>query len=278
MENEPKKTVREPKKTVSELKKTESESKEKVIEPRRIVIMGATSGIGLAVAERLLADGCRLGIAGRNAESLRQLEQRWPGQVVYSEIDITEDKAVGRLEDLISRLGGMDTYFHISGVGYENSTMATPPEVRTMETNVTGFVRMMSTAYRYFRSHGGKGHIAAITSVAGTKGVGRLAAYSTSKRAQQTYLVALEQLANEQGLSIRFSDIRPGWVRTPLLAEGKKYPMLMSVDYAADRIIRGLHRRVTVVDWRWGILSALWRLIPNRLWVHMRLNTNLHLK
>ena len=137
MENEPKKTVSELKKTESESKekviepkRTDRDSKEKVIEPKRIVIMGATSGIGLAVAERLLADGCRLGIAGRNAESLRQLEQRWPGQVVYSEIDITEDKAVGRLEDLISRLGGMDTYFHISGVGYENSTMATPPRGR----------------------------------------------------------------------------------------------------------------------------------------------------
>ena len=83
----------------------------------------------------------------------------------------------------------------------------------------------MDTAFDYFRKQGG-GHLAAISSIAGTKGLGAAAAYSASKRYQNTYLDALAQLSRMQRLDIRITDIRPGFVDTPLLREGK-YPMLM---------------------------------------------------
>ena len=105
--------------------------------------------------------------------------------------------------------------------------------------------------------------------MAGTKGIGHLASYSASKKFQQTYLQALEQLATIEKLQIRFSDIRPGWVRTPLLDPDQNYPMVMDVEYAAPRILKAIRRkaRVAVVDWRWNLLVGLWRLVPNALWV-----------
>ncbi|MDE6370605.1 MAG: oxidoreductase, partial [Duncaniella sp.] len=92
-----------------------------------------------------------------------------------------------------------------------------------------------------------------------------------SKRFQQNYLMALEQLATLQHLNIRFSDIRPGWIRTPLLNDDEHYTMLMNPDYALPKILRSFmrRRRVAVIDWRWNLVVGLWRLIPNSIWVRL---------
>lgn len=239
---------------------------------KKIVIMGATSGIGRKVAEKLASEGMRVGIAGRNVEAMREMQQKYPGMIVYSRIDVTQDDAPTHLHDLIRRLGGMDVYLHVSGIGFTNDELDPTRELATMNTNVTGFTRMVGAAFRYFRDErAGFGQIAAVTSVAGTNGIGTLAAYSASKRFQQTYLRALNQLSNRMKLHIRFTDIRPGWIRTPLLDANRSYPMLMKLPYAADKVVEAVRRRrrVAVVDWRWNILVGLWRLIPNALWVRL---------
>ena len=94
---------------------------------------------------------------------------------------------------------------------------------------------MVTAAFRYFARQG-NGHIAIISSIAGTKGLGAAPAYSATKRFQNTYLDALEQLACMQHLSIRFTDIRPGFVATGLLNDGKHYPMLMNTAYVARKL------------------------------------------
>lgn len=239
---------------------------------KKVIIMGATSGIGLNVAERLAAEGLRIGIAGRKVEVMKSLQKKYPGQILYSRIDVTEDAAPEHLRDLIRRMGGMDVYFHVAGIGYDNDGLDPAKEIATMRTNVEGFTRMVDAAFRYFRDErAGFGQIAAITSVAGTNGLGHIAAYSASKRFQQTYLRALNQLSAIQKLHIKFTDIRPGWVRTPLLDDKRDYPMIMQLPYAVSRIISALRRRsrVAVIDWRWNILVGLWRLIPNALWVRL---------
>lgn len=239
---------------------------------RKIMIVGATSGIGLRLAELLAAEGNIVGVAGRKDEVMESLAARYPENIVWEHIDITSDDAAARMKNLAGRMGGMDVYFHVSGVGYDNPDLEIAKEVATMHTNVVGFTRMIDAAFRYFRDVcGGKGQIAAITSVAGINGIGCMAAYSSSKKFQQTYLRSLNQLAASQHLDIRFTDIRPGWIRTPLLAPAESYPMEMTVDYAVCRILRALRRRrrVAVVDWRWNILVGLWRLIPNALWIRM---------
>ena len=238
---------------------------------KRIVIMGATSGIGLEVAKRLLKKGYRIGVAGRKVEVLKELKHDFPSQIEWEKIDITKNDAPNKLMDLIEKLGGMDTYFHISGVYYDNPELDLEKEMITLETNGVGFARMVSTAYRYFRQRGGKGHIAAITSVAGTRGMGPLASYSSTKKFGQAYLEALQQLSHMQGLNIKFTDIRPGWIRTPLLDADAQYPMTMKLDYAAPRILRSLNRCRTAnyVDWRWLLLIRAMQMIPRWLWVRI---------
>lgn len=238
---------------------------------KKIVIMGASSGIGLAVAEAFASRGIKVGLGARRTEALKALKEKYPEMVEYSKIDITHEKAAEMLVKLADKLGGMDIYFHVAGIGYENPTLDPQREVQIVETNAAGFARMISAAYDYFRDNKIKGRIAAVTSVAGTNGIGSLSAYSASKKFAQTYLVALEQRAHTEGVDIRFTDIRPGWIRTPLLYDDVKYPMEMSLDYATIKIIKAIVRapRVAVVDWRWDILVGLWRMVPNALWVRM---------
>lgn len=239
---------------------------------KKIVIMGGTSGIGLNVAERLAADGLMVGVAGRKVEVMKDLAARYPQNVVWEVVDVNSPKAVEGLHTLIQKLGGMDVYFHVAGIGYDNDSLLPDLEMATMQTNVVGFTRMVGEAYRYFRDVcKGYGQIAAITSVAGTNGIGRLAAYSASKKFQQTYLRALNQLSTIEKLHIKFTDIRPGWIRTPLLDVDHNYPLCMTLPYAVPRVISAIKRRkrVAVVDWRWNIVVGLWRLIPNWLWVRL---------
>lgn len=237
---------------------------------KRAVIMGATSGIGYEVARLLLSEGWKLGLAGRREENLRKLQSEFPGQVCIKAIDVKDEDAGNALFSLIDELGSMDMYFHSSGIGHQNANLDADIELNTLETNGTGFTRMVGAAFRYFRDKG-KGHIAVISSIAGTKGLGIAPAYSATKRFQNTYIDALEQLASMKKLDIRFTDIRPGFVATNLLNDGKKYPMLMKTDYTARLIVKALNskKRIAVIDWKYRILVFFWRLIPRCVWKRM---------
>ena len=136
---------------------------------KRAVIMGATSGLGYEVALLLLSDGWKLGLAGRREENLRELQSEFPEQVCIKAIDVKDSNSDKALLALIDELGGMDIYFHSSGIGYQNAKLDADIELNTLETNGTGFTRLVGTAFRYFKKKG-KGHIAVISSIAGTKG------------------------------------------------------------------------------------------------------------
>ena len=183
----------------------------------RIVILGATSGIGLEIAKLYIAAGWQVGAAGRRTENLEALRAAAPDRVKIRSIDITAPEAEEPAAALIADLGGCDLLLHCAGIGYNNPQLDAAREIATAETNTVGFTRIIDTAFDYFRRQGG-GHLAAISSIAGTKGLGALAAYSASKRYQNTYLDALAQLSRMQRLDIRITDIRPGFVDTPLPA------------------------------------------------------------
>ncbi|MDE7443574.1 MAG: SDR family NAD(P)-dependent oxidoreductase [Muribaculaceae bacterium] len=244
---------------------------------KRIVIIGASSGIGRRVASDFARLGMRVGIAARREEPLKRLAEQYPDRMVYSTIDVTSAEATQQLEQLIERLGGMDIMLVASGMGKMNPTLDTDVDLDTVHVNVGGFVRMVNTAYRYFRNRTDqsvRGQIAVITSVAGTKGIGIAASYSASKRFGSTYIDALDQLAHLQKVNVDFTDIRPGFIRTDFLAGTKPFPLEMALDYAAPRIELAIlrRRRVAVIDSRWRCVVALWNCIPQCVWSRMPIN------
>lgn len=255
---------------------------------KRAIVIGASSGIGREVAKLLLQQGWTLGVAARRVELLGSICDEvgmkgsigdgvdMPGNsgngVVVEQIDVTAADATEKLRSLIERLGGMDLFFYASGIGKQNRELQEDIELRTMETNALGFTRMIGEAYRYFAEQG-VGHIAAITSIAGTKGLGPAPSYSATKAMQNVYLQALEQQANARGLKIRFTDIRPGFVDTALLSGDFRYPMMLRPERVAREIVSAINRRrhIRVIDWRYRLLTALWRRIPRFIWRHIKL-------
>ena len=234
---------------------------------KRAIVIGASSGIGREVALRLHADGWTVGVAARRVELLQTI-----GNVEYAQMDVTSEDAPAVLRSLIGKMGGMDLFFYASGVGRQNRALQEDLELWTMQTNAVGFTRMIGEAYRFFAEQG-SGHIAAITSIAGTKGLGPAPAYSATKALQNVYLQALEQQAHARGLNIVFTDIRPGFVDTALLNGDFHYPMMLKPDQVAKEIVYAIKHRqhIRVIDWRYRLLTAVWRRIPRFVWRKMKL-------
>ncbi len=232
--------------------------------------MGASSGIGNEVSRLLIERGWTVGVAARRTDRLEQLRALAPDRVFTAGIDVTHDDAPALLRQLIAATGGMDLYFHVSGIGKQNPQLEEDIENNTLKTNGLGFTRMIGEAYRYFAEKD-SGHIAAISSIAGTKGMGAAPSYSATKAFQNTYLQSLEQQAHMRKLSIRFTDIRPGFVDTALL-DNTHYPLMMKPEYVAKKALQAIdHKRhICVIDWRWRVITAFWRRIPR--WIWRRLN------
>ena len=234
---------------------------------KKAIVIGASSGIGLEVAKLLVGAGWTVGVGARRVERMQQI-----GAVAVEQIDVTESNATAALQQLINKTGGMDLFFYASGIGKQNRELHEDIELATMQTNGLGFTRMIGAAYRYFALQG-NGHIAAITSIAGTKGLGPAPAYSATKAMQATYLQALEQQANKRGLDIRITDIRPGFVDTALLSGDVRYPMMLRPERVAKEIVAAINRQshVRIIDWKYRILTAFWRRVPRFVWRRMKL-------
>lgn len=242
--------------------------------------MGASSGMGKELAQLFYDAGWNVGIAARRIDCLNTWrEEKLSGNFSVSngsqartstihtaQIDICTDDAPARLLDLMERMGGVDLYLHVSGVGKINQDLQEDIELNTVNTNGMGFVRMVGATYRYMAAHGG-GHIAVVSSIAGTKGLGPAPAYSATKSMQNIYIQSLEQLANSRKLNIKFTDLKPGFVDTPLL-NGDSYLMLMNQKTVATKMFHAIlrHEHVRIIDWRWSVLVALWKLVPNWIW------------
>lgn len=264
---------------------------------RRAIVMGATSGLGREIALELLKRGFIVGVCGRRLELLQEVEAEWkswlhspatsgrvaagaagaaetaavaeeiaPQRVFIRQLDITAPDAPERLLGLVEEMGGMDMYIHSSGIGYKNMALDGRIERETVITNALGFTQMVDAAFDWFKERGG-GHIAFISSVAGTKGLGAAPSYSATKRYQWIYAQALAQLSSMERYNISFTDIRPGFVATGFLGSSK-YPLLLEKHYVAQKIVKAIlaRKRSVIIDYKYKILCLFWRMIPNWLW------------
>ncbi len=241
----------------------------------KAIIIGATSGIGRAVAIRLLEKGWTVGISGRRSDALEDIASRYE-RAVPQQMDITTPDAVTTLDSLLELVGPPDLFLHVSGVGYQNPALDEDRELLMVRTNCEGMVRIVTHFINYVKSSGEysnerKAQIGVVTSVAGTAGLGVAPAYSATKKMQSTYLSALSQLVRMERLPVCLSDIRPGFVATEFLNPEKKYPMMITVDDAATHILKGLERkkRIIIFDWKFKCLTFIWKLIPRPIWERM---------
>ena len=127
-----------------------------------VVISGATSGLGRALAERFVQAGWRVGAAGRDASALDSLRLAAPSDMATMQIDVCDPDAPVLLRQLTDAIGGMDIYLHCPGILVDNDDLDPDIETRMAMTNSVGFAGMISAAFRYFRDSGRSGRIVAI--------------------------------------------------------------------------------------------------------------------
>ena len=231
--------------------------------------------MGMRVATDFARLGWRVGIVARREDRLKEIKELYPDRVEYMAFDVAKKDAVDKFYNLIELIDGMDYLLYAAGCGWYNPALDAERDEQTLQSNVIGFSRIITAAYKYYRDTATlrRGHIAAITSVAGMKGIGVSATYSASKRFQWTFLQAIDQLAHQQHVNVAITDIRPGFVDPPLLGAHKTYPLEMSIDYVAPRLEKAMlrGRRVSYIDSRWAVVTALWRMVPDSLWRRIEL-------
>lgn len=234
---------------------------------KRAIVIGATSGIGRAVAERLAAAGYRVGVTGRREALLKELAASNPEAFRHAAADVTDPAAAcAALDRLAGELGGVDLCVVSAGAGELNPRLDFALEEPAIRTNVAGWTAAVDWAYRRFEEQGG-GHLVVITSVGGLRGGAAAPAYNASKAYQINYAEGLRQRAGKARLLIAVTDIRPGFVATAM-AKGEGLFWVMPVDKVADGIMRAIRRRrsVAVVTRRWRALAWLLRHLPDSIY------------
>jgi len=234
------------------------------------MIIGATSGIGRALAELMVAEGHTVGITGRREEFLTALAATHPNRYRFRAFDVTDtDHAAANLEELAIAMGGVDILVISAGGGDVNQSLDFEIERRMITLNVTAFTCLADWAFNYFKNQG-HGQLAAITSVAGMRGSRQAPAYSATKAYQISYLQGLRQKAHKEQPGIVITDICPGFVDTPAAKSPSRF-WVSPVPKAAKQIYQGLlkRRNVIYITRRWRMVAWLYRWLPNG--VHERM-------
>ena len=236
---------------------------------KKAIIVGATSGIGKELAKILAENGYVVGITGRRKNKLEKLRESKPESYVISPFDCTLDNNSEKLTDLTNKIGGLDLLILSSGTGDLNENLEFRIENRTNLLNVNAFTEIVDWSFNYFKKQG-KGHLVAISSIAGIRG-GRIApAYNASKAYQINYLEGLRQRANKTKKPIYVTDIRPGFVDTDM-AKGEGQFWVATKEKAAQQIFGIIKRKKSVgyVTRRWWIVAKILRGMPNRIYKRM---------
>ena len=233
------------------------------------MIVGASSGIGEALARRLADEGWSLGLAARRVERLAaivaDLAAAHPRQrFCLRAIDLVDQvAAIAAFEALVADLGGADLVVVSSGVGHENVALDWPPEAETVQVNVAGFTVIAVTAMRHFEGRG-RGHLVGLSSLAALHGHGDAPAYGASKAYVSRYLQALRHRVAARRLSIVVTDIQAGFVDTAM-AKGDGLFWVATADEAARQIAAAIRRKRphAYVTRRWRLIAWLLRVLPD---------------
>jgi len=234
---------------------------------KKIIIIGATSGIGRAIAERYAAMGCRVGITGRRAELLEEIRANYPANVYIQPMDVCDVRAADKLQELITAMEGMDTLFINSGYGKATEELIPEIELQTVQTNAVGFTQLIIFGYNYFKAQHRAGHIVVTSSVASVRALRQSPAYSSTKRYIRHYVDCLAQREHHEKLDIKFTTLMPGFIATDFLAD-YNYPLIVPLQAVVDNIFNAIdkQRRAVYLPFRWNFVVFLWRLLPKWIW------------
>lgn len=229
---------------------------------KKVIIIGATSGIGRALAKLYAKNNCLVGVTGRRRALLDSLQEEFPDNIVTECFDVTKENNIECIKNLTQQLGGLDLLIYNSGYGEVSETLDWEIDKNTNAINVAGFAEIVNFSFNYFMLEG-KGHIAATSSIASNRGNSFAPAYSASKAYMSTYMEGLYIKARRLKKTVYITDIQPGFVKTDM-AKSKDQFWVASPDKAAHQIYAAIEKkkRRAYITKRWWLIAKLMKLVP----------------
>ncbi len=242
-------------------------------QPLRVLITGASSGLGEALARHYAGMGATLGLVARRAEPMHALVASLPGTHQVLVADVGDPLALrGAASQFVEAFGVPDIVIANAGVSVGTLTeYAEDVDAfdRVLRTNLLGMVATFQPFVEAMRLRG-SGRLVGIASVAGIRGLPGAGAYSASKAGALAYLESLRVELHDSGVKV--VSVAPGYIRTPMTAINP-YPMpfILDADVAAQRIARVIERgdRFAVTPWQMGWVAKLLRVLPRSVFDHV---------
>jgi len=239
----------------------------------RVIITGASGGLGLALAQHYLERGAVVGAIARRSDLLQSLYEKFPQQVVCYPLDVRDTTALQvTAEDFIARIGVPDIV--IANAGVSVGTLTEYVEdisafQQVMDINVLGMLKTFQPFLVPMRNRG-QGTLVGISSVAGFRGLPGAGAYSASKAAAISYLESLRVELRCSGVKV--VTICPGYIKTPMTSINPyRMPFILNADEAASKIARSIKRQAAfvVIPWQMNLVARVLKILPR--WLYDRL-------
>ncbi len=238
------------------------------MQSRTVFITGASSGLGRAMALEFSSGGAQVTVAARRLDLLDEVAaeiRRRGGRALVAPLDVRDADAVGEAVRRAEReMGSLDMVVANAGVGMTGhaSTLAWADVDAVLAVNVRGALATLLAAVPIMLSHG-RGHLVAVSSLAGRRGLPKAGAYGASKAALSAFVETLR--LDLAGAGIAVTDVCPGFIETPGTAGATRpMPLKWPVDRAARAIVRRLARAPRVITFPWPLawLTSLGRALP----------------
>ncbi len=239
---------------------------------KKVAIIGASSGIGRALAVEMHGHGYVVGATGRRLEQLEELKNELESNIHIQYMDVAElDDAVVQLDQLKRSMGGLDIIVLNAGVSnYQEESVGRQADMHVIDINIRGFANLASYSFDLFEDQG-HGQLVGISSVASLFGWGLNVPYNASKAFVNTYLQGYRQKANHSDADISVSTILPGFVKSEMTENKKGMFWVAETEKAVKQIADAIEKRKNeaYITKRWRLVGWLVKLIPNWVWNRM---------
>ncbi|MDV6234896.1 SDR family NAD(P)-dependent oxidoreductase [Leptospira ellisii] len=232
---------------------------------KKIIVVGASSGVGKELALLLLEQGNTVTLVARRDKELKNIAAPFKTNAFVIKHDVTDfDQADAAFQKAVKSMKGLDEIYYASGVMYDikPDEFDTEKDVSMLNTNLLGCVAWLNPAAAYFQTQK-SGTIVGISSIAGDRGRRGNPVYNTSKAGMNTYL---EALRNRLGvLGIQVLTVKPGFIDTAMTQGLKGLFWLITAKEAATAILKAAAsgKENVYVPARWGLVGLIIRWIPS---------------
>ncbi len=239
--------------------------------PGSVLITGASTGIGRALAFEFSHRGFSLGLCARRLQLLEKIKEQLSdeNQVAIARLDVTElDSVPDVLNKLSDELGEVNIIIANAGIGGNSypGEGSFYQDRKIIKTNLLGAMATIDAGAKILKKFGG-GQIVGISSIASFRGLSTSPTYSASKAALSTYMEGIRNHLLQHKIAVTV--INPGFIDTPMNTHLKFRPFLISPEKAALLIADLIEKKVfssSVPVWPWAAISRILSLIPERLW------------